>query len=149
MPDNLTNPFLNQLKLTVKLSPIISLSVLVLHFIALSLPWYSGLPLWAKIMLNVLLILSLLYYLNKYYLTPIKQRIVQLVLNGDDHWQVNLADGTSYPATLEPVLFVHPLLTIITLKFNHTKNSVIFTPDMIEANQFRRLRVRLRFKAEQ
>lgn len=69
-----------------------------------------------------------------------------LILDAEDRWQIILNNDTSHHAELGKSLFVHPWLTIISLKFNNNQKYFIFTPEIVEADLFRRLRVRLRFK---
>lgn len=73
-------------------------------------------------------------------------RVTELILGSEDDWQVKMANGEVHKATLYDSLFVHPLLTIMLLRHGRRKEYFIFTPDNIEADLFRRLRVRLRFK---
>jgi hypothetical protein len=67
-------------------------------------------------------------------------------LDYEDNWQVKMHNGTVHPAKLDHRLFVHPWLTIILLFFDNRQEYFIFTPEIIETDLFRRLRVRLRFK---
>lgn len=73
-------------------------------------------------------------------------RVTELILGSEDNWQVKMANGEVNKATLGDSLFVHPLLTIMLLRYGRHKEYFIFTPDNIEDDLFRRLRVRLRFK---
>lgn len=70
-----------------------------------------------------------------------------IILNSEDNWQVKMQDGSVYSAELGEHLFVNPWLTIISLKFRQKQQHFIFTPDIVDADTFRRLRVRLRFRA--
>ena len=72
--------------------------------------------------------------------------VAELILGIEDDWQVKLKDGEVYEATLADSMFVHPLLTIILLKYEGHADYFIFTPSNIDADLFRRLRVRLRFQ---
>jgi hypothetical protein len=45
-----------------------------------------------------------------------------------------------------PVAFVHPLLTVLSFQGAEGRYTVILTPDVVEVDMFRRLRVRLRFQ---
>jgi len=74
------------------------------------------------------------------------RRVTELTLNSEDGWQVKIKNGKVHEAKLADSLFVHPLLTIILLKYDQYKEYFIFTPDNIDDDLFRRLRVRLRFK---
>ena len=145
--DRSQNPFLNTLRLPVEMPLSIMVFGCSVHIFALFLPWLSGLALLYKIGLTILLVMSFLYYLRKYHCFLNKQPVSELILGAEDTWQVKMKNGTVYPATPGPVLFVHPWLTIITLKFNNSRMDFLYTPEIIEPDLFRRLRVRLKFKA--
>ncbi len=70
----------------------------------------------------------------------------ELILNAEDIWRLKMNDGAMHSASLGNTLFVHPWLTIISLIFESRKEYFIFTPETLDADQFRRLRVRLRFQ---
>ncbi len=76
-----------------------------------------------------------------------EQCAVELILSSENDWQVKLKNEQVHHAVLGDSLFVHPLLTIILLKYNACAKYYIFTPENIEADLFRRLRVRLRFNS--
>ncbi|GJM05503.1 MAG: hypothetical protein DHS20C09_14990 [marine bacterium B5-7] len=73
-------------------------------------------------------------------------RVTELILGSEDNWQVKMANGEVHQSALGNSLFVHPLLTIILLRYGRHKKYFFFTQENIEADLFRRLRVRLRFK---
>lgn len=144
--DKSQNPFLNTIRLRVKTAPIIVILVILVHFFSFFMPWMSGLGLISKAVLTALPLISFAYYLNKYHFGPEEKQVSELILASDDCWQVTTKNGTCYPADLGKVLFIHPLLTIITLSFNQSKKDFIFTPENIDTELFRRLRVRLKYK---
>lgn len=78
----------------------------------------------------------------------IQGKVAELILGSEDDWQVKMVNQEVYEAIMGDSLFVHPLLTIILLKYGRHQKYFIFTPENIEANLFRRLRVRLRFKVK-
>ena len=138
----MVNPFLATLRLPVKLSPIIVNVVATVHIISFFIPWYTGLGLGIKVILTFIPMASICFYLYRY---NIKQRAMELILNSEDDWQVKMDNGVVHQAVLGDSLFVHPLLTIISLHYNKHRQYFILTPEIINAEQFRRLRVRLRF----
>lgn len=139
------NPFLATLRLPVKHSPILVLVVAVVHGISFFLPWFTGLGFNIKVILSCMPLASICFY----WVNDItKQRPVELILNSKDDWQVKMDTGMAHQASLANALFVHPLLTIISLHYDNHSQYFILTPEIIDADQFRRLRVRLRFHAE-
>ncbi len=144
--DKTDNPFLVTLRLPVKPSSILLICIKAVHFICFFLPWLTGLTAFIKIILSCLVLVSLYYYLSKHEFSKDKSRVAEIILTSEDIWQVKLKDGSLFQATLHHSLFVHPWLTIISLIYGNRRKYFIFTPETIDAEQFRRLRVRLRFQ---
>lgn len=144
--DRSNNPFLATIRLPVKISPILVIAILVLHFISLFLPWLTGLEFTVKLVLTSLPVLSICFYLHQFYFKPAHRRVTELILNSEDNWQVKTDRGDSYQAVLGESLFVHPWLVIIPLTYNNHQEHFVLTPETIDSDQFRRLRVRLRFQ---
>jgi Membrane-bound toxin component of toxin-antitoxin system len=144
--DRTNNPFLVSIRLSVNNSPILLKVVICLHVICLILPWISGLDFYLKVFLTSTVILSLGAFPYFSGLYNDKSRVDSLILNSEDDWKVLEKDGAVHHAELDHRLFVHPWLTIISLKFNHRKQTFIFTPETVDADLFRRLRVRLRYR---
>jgi membrane-bound toxin of toxin-antitoxin system len=141
--DSYENPFLVTLRLPIRDSSIITIVLISAIVFCTFLPWYTSLDLNLKIMLTVLCLCYLIY---KHRFTVATGRVTELILGSEDNWQVKMANGEVNKATLGDSLFVHPLLTIMLLRYGRHKEYFIFTPDNIEDDLFRRLRVRLRFK---
>lgn len=144
--DKTENPFLATLRLPVKNSPIMLTVVIAAHIVCLILPWLTGLGLYIKMILMCLAVISLCVYLYKHGLYRDKQRVEMLVLDAEDNWQLKMSDGAVHHVELGHSLFVHPWLTIISIVFEKRQRYFIFTPETLNSDQFRRLRVRLRFK---
>jgi membrane-bound toxin of toxin-antitoxin system len=143
--DKAENPFLVTLRLPVKTSPIVLFVGILVHFVCLFIPWLTGLEPNIKIILTCLTLASFCFYLHKYCVLNVKAGLSELILGSEDNWQVKMNDGAVHQAKLGDHLFVHPWLTIILLYYDTRKDYFIFTPDIIDADLFRRLRVRLRF----
>ncbi len=144
--DRYENSFLATLRLPVSASRRIINSVIFVHGVALFVPWLTGLDFIFKLLLTAVPALGLygLYYKNRLFL--VADRALTLILDSEDDWQILLANGRVHQAVLGRSLFVHPLLTIILLSYAEQRQCFLFTPDNIDADLFRRLRVRLRFK---
>lgn len=144
--DSYENPFLVTLRLPIREPSIITIVLISTNVFCLFVPWLTGLHLNLKILLTVCPVLSLCYLIYKYRITVLTTRVAELILGSEDDWQVKMVNGEVHKAILSDSLFVHPLLTIILLRYGRHKDYFIFTPDNIEINLFRRLRVRLRYK---
>ena len=145
--DEIENPFLLTLRLPVKTSPILLVILIAVHIICLFLPWITALSLNLKIVLMCFLGVSFYFYCYKYRFCRSNQRVLELILGSEDNWQVKMSDDLVKPAELGHSLFIHPWLTIINLKYENNRETFIFTPETLDEDEFRRLRVRLRFKA--
>lgn len=144
--DKTDNPFLRTLRLPVKISPILLIVGISLHFVCLFLPWVTDLVLYIKIILTFVVTVSFSYYCYQMGFYSVKKQVNELILSSEDNWQLKMANGAVHQARLGADLFVHPWLTIFSLSYNNKREYFIFTPEILDADQFRRLRVRLRFK---
>lgn len=144
--DRAENPFLATLRLPVKISPVLLIVGIFMHFICLFLPWLTSLALYIKILLTCVPVFSFCFYFYKYRFYKATNRVFELILSSEDNWQLKMNNGAVHNASLDRSLFVHPWLTIISLVYAGSREYFIFTPDTLDADQFRRLRVRLRFQ---
>lgn len=144
--DNISTPFLHTLRLPVKQSSILFCIVVFTHVISLIMIWLTGLTLMIKVLMSCFIGISFCVFFYRTELNKTVAAIDSLILDSKDTWQVRMLDGAVYPAVLNDKLFVHPWLTIICLYFNHRRQCFIFTSEILDADTFRRLRVRLRFR---
>jgi membrane-bound toxin of toxin-antitoxin system len=142
--DKIENPFLATFRLPAKKSPVLLIVSTSLHILCLFLPWFTGLSLTIKIVLTCLTSVSFYFYQYRFY--KVKTGVSELILNSEDNWQLKTNNGVVHCASLGSSLFVHPWLTIISLIYEHRREYFIFTPEILDSDQFRRLRVRLRFQ---
>lgn len=147
--DDTANPFLYNLRLPVKQSSNLYKFAILLHVICLITAWVNSLTLIIKIVLSSVIGVSFSFLLLKNSLYKADNTIDSLILNSEDHWQVMMLDGAVYPAILESNLFVHPWLTVISLSFYNRRQYFVFTPEVLDSDTFRRLRVRLRMKVDE
>ncbi len=142
--DKTENPFLATLRLPVKNAPILVYIVILAHIISLLLPWFTGLSLFIKVILDIAVVISCYFYIYQFFRK--KKWVRELILGSEDNWQLKLESGEVHDAILGASLFIHPWLTIISLVYGYKREYFIFTPENLDADQFRRLRVRLRFQ---
>ena len=143
--DSSSNPFLTTLRFPLKPSEKVYKVLIIMHIFSLLMPWLSALETLYKILFTLMVFASLGCFLFKRYFPENKKNVVELILNAENEWQVKLGNGQTYSATPGKTCFVHPLLTVFSLHFDNTSRSFIFTPENTHADDFRRLRVRLRF----
>jgi len=128
------------------------------HFTAIGLLWPLALPVMVKLMGSMLLAASLALYVRYFALltSPGSVRGLELGLESSDQITCTLETqrGDRVACALLGSSFVTPYLTVLELKplelrklrqrFSH--RSVVILPDGIDAEEFRQLRVLLRWK---
>ena len=74
--------------------------------------------------------------------------IARLELSASHTWHVVFCDGRALDARLLRIIWVSPLLTALTLACaDGIARQLVLLPDMVDADAFRRLRVRLRLRS--
>ncbi len=144
--DRIENPFLATIRFSVKNSPILLIVGVATHIMCLFLPWLTDLALNIKVILTCAVVVCFCFYLHKYGFYNTKNRVSELILGPEDNWQLKMDNDAVHDAILGNTLFVHPWLTIISLVYDNNREYFVFTPETLDTDQFRRLRVRLRFQ---
>lgn len=124
------------------------------HVGAAGLLWPLALPAWAKVAASVMLMASLVFYLRRYALLCSPASITHLEVMDDMTCTLETRKGDQIACTLLGSSFVAPYLTVLELKpaepgnmwEQFTSHSIVILPDGINADEFRKLRVLLRWK---
>jgi hypothetical protein len=135
------NAFAARLALEPGRSRILLVYVLGLHGLALLV---LVLPLALPLVPRLTLMVLLLWQLGRALQRLRRPALKELIWQGDGHWQLFFRDGTERVITSPPQGFVWPWL--VALKFRDDEGAVhrvLLLADMLPADQFRRLRVRL------
>lgn len=142
--------------LVLRLGPSFRLAMMLglAHVSAISLLWPLMLPVAAKVAPTVALAISLVIYLRHYALRKSPGSVTGLSLADDMTCTLETRRGERIACALLGSSFVAPYLTVLELKpLNDTRwslrlrpRSVVILPDAIAAEDFRRLRVLLRWK---
>jgi len=106
----------------------------------------SNVPLVIQLLIITGLLASLIHGHSLYIIQKNPASPVQLVLNQAGEWWLSFTCGDTLPVVLKPMAFVHPLLVVLTFKAETGSYRVMLTPDTVDPDTFRRLRVRLRFR---
>lgn len=136
------------LHITVRPSSRVVLGLYAGHLGAFLTLFLNGLPWPANGLIAVGLFCSLLQARSRFILLRHPQCVVRLVLGGSGEWWLTTAGGDTTAATLVPGAFVHPWLVVLTFRAEAGRYQVILTPEQVDPQTFRRLRVRLRFKLQ-
>jgi len=146
----LINPIISPLKLTVKPS--------LQKWLILSIPHAVGIiiilsvvtsPLWLKISLTLLVILSFIYYLRLHLSQNTKKSVLSLQQDSAKNWFLTLYSnsGETEPKSVELLSssFISKALIILNYRDDQRSNySVLITPDSNSSNEFRHLTIRIK-----
>jgi toxin CptA len=155
-------------QLAVRLKPSRRLAAMLsfAHFAAIGLLWPLILPASAKLAGSALLAVSLVFYLRRYALLRSPDSVMSIELSEEMICTLETRRGDRFVCTLLGSSFVAPYLTLLELKplkrqesaksTSHSggprrwrgffARSIVILPDAIDAEQFRQLRVLLRWK---
>jgi toxin CptA len=135
------------LSITLRISDLLALFLVVMHALAFVSVWLV-LPLAAKIGAAVVLMLSLVLTLRRHVWRTGKQAIRAIRLSGECDVAVQGQDSEWQEVVLLPSSFVSDYLTVLNLRLEGEKlaRHVVILPDAIDAEQFRQMRVWLRWK---
>ena len=127
-----------------RLATILSLA----HLIAASLLWPLVLPLGIRAIVVVALVISLIYYLRQDVLLTANNAVVAFELSDEMQCMLTTRSGKSMACSILSSTFVAPYLMVLDLKpaGKFFTRSVVILPDGIDAEEFRQLRVWLRWK---
>lgn len=106
------------------------------------------LPVWVTALLAPCLLVSLRFYLRRDCLRTAPGSVVGFEIHPDCRCAAQIRSGEWLEARLLPSSFVAPYLTVLNLRVEGRRFPIHVTilPDAVDAEDFRRLRVRLRWK---
>ncbi len=140
----------DRIMLSIHLKPSYQLGVILIsaHCLAALILWLLALPWQMQMILSVMLITSLIYYLRKDAYLSADNAIVALAFSSEISCTVTTRCGESIVCDVLHNSFVAPYLTVLDLKpaGKFLTCSVVILSDSIDAEEFRQLRVWLRWK---
>jgi len=104
----------------------------------------AGLAWWGDVLLCVLIAASGVHIYLRHVSLAHARAVVRLILTRHGQWRLVTAGGAEHSAELQGDSYVHPWLIILNFRLNKARTSVVLFPDSLHAEDFRRLRVRLR-----
>ena len=147
--------YTSSLRLKIKNSPRLAGIVAAMHTGAFVMLVISTLPAMVKILLTTMIVISLLMFVSvcsQRSFFQIRQKFIpsvkSAVWRADNLWSLEVAGGEDLQAELSGSSFIHPQLTIVNLKlidqpWYRRYRSLVFLPDNLDTESFRRLRIRL------
>ncbi|WP_309296086.1 protein YgfX [Nitrosomonas sp. PY1] len=137
----------------VNLQPSYLLAVILItsHCVAVIIIWLLTLTVTIKILIILAIIFSCIYYLRQDALLLSNNAVIAFDLFEKMQYTVTTRSKKSIRCLIMPNSFVTPVLTVLIFKLEKPVLlspfcSVVILPDRIEANEFRRLRIWLRWK---
>jgi len=125
-------------------SPALACAFGLIHIAAFIVVLLQPLALLSKAALATAVVLSGALAMRR-HLFFLGASIVAITLKPDNTFLVRLANSEVEQGELLPGAFVHPQLTVLVFKLSQKRRRVLLlTPDNVDPEGFRRLRVRLR-----
>ena len=123
-------------------------AVCVVHFAAAVLLWLMPLPVTGKSVITLVIAVSLVFFLARDAALHATNAIVALAIGEDDTVSYQIRTGEWVDCELLGSSYVSPRLTIVNLQPHGRRRvrRVILVPDNVDARDFRRLRMWLRWK---
>jgi len=125
------------------LATILGISSLGACIIVICMP----MPISLRIVICVPVILAALYFIAEQALVLLPWSLTGLALNAKGELSAMRKDGLNSAASVQPSSFVAAYLTVLNLKVSDSRwrKNLVLTPDRVDAEAFRLLRVWLRW----
>ena len=138
------------LKLNIRQSMYLVWLLLLANAGAMALLWPLALPAWGKAAIILAVIASLVFFLGHVALLRTPQAVLAIEIRESGEIAVQTRRGEWYDCRLSGDSFVSAWLTIMVLEQENRRAAryVVITPDNVDAGDFRRLRVWLRWAAQ-
>ena len=118
------------------------------HGAAIALVILVSVPLWAKIVAAVVLLVHLTIVLRQYALQLAAGAAVAIEISSDNHFSIQTRSSEWHEYEVLGSTYVMPYLTVLNLRQSDSRaiTRIALLPDSLHAEDFRRLRVWLRWK---
>lgn len=139
------------LRITLRSSPILGLTLAGAHIAAALLLLPLELANGVKIVLWALIAGGLVQVVLRHVFLRTRTAVIGIELGENDSANIRNRDGDWQQARILPTTYVSPFLTIINLRVPQRlwARHMVIAPDSLDAEDFRRLRVWLRWKYRQ
>ncbi len=140
---------MNPAPLTIALKPsrILAAILLIAHGVSGVLIVILPFPIWLKVLGVTIILGAEIYYVRRYALLNTQTAVHQLRMLSDTKLEIFRTEWQS--ATLIGEQFIHPVLTIIRCRTETDRwpIAIVIFSDMLDVEQFRMLRLRLKWRA--
>jgi hypothetical protein len=136
-----------QLHLALAPSPRAALVLVALGTVLAATAWAIPAPTWARLLAMAAFAAWTVDRLRVHALRVSSRSVVEIAVAGDLLIVVRYADGRTVAGTVRPASFVHPRLTSIVWRPDGARaaQALPILPDMLLRDDFRRLRILLRY----
>lgn len=136
------------LDIRLKPSGYLTLLLSATHAIAIGLFLVLSLPIWLKVAAILAFCTSLVFYLKRNAWLAAPNSIIALEIKDDYTGAIETRGGKRLDCILLPTSYVSASLTVLNLKADGERMArhVVILPDAINSEDFRKLRVLLRWK---
>ncbi len=136
------------MKITLRPSRILTAILVLAHGAAIAMVALAGMPLWPELIAIAALAANLVYDLRQTALLRAPGALIALEIASDDKLTVKTRRGEWIECAVLGSTYVTSFLTILNLKvIDSGRNTrAVILPDSLEAEDFRKLRVWLRWK---
>ena len=138
------------MKITLQPSRILTAILVLAHGAAIAMVALAGMPLWLELIAIAALAASLVFELRQTALLRAPDAVITLEIASDDKFSIQTRRGEWIECELLGSTYVASFLTILNLKAldgGRSKHAVIL-PDSLDEEDFRKLRVWLRWKRD-
>lgn len=139
---------LTSLSITLKSSRSLAALLIIAHSVAGTVLLLLPVAIWPLLAMILLLAVSAWYVVQRHALLRLPSSVIGLKLMDEGKLDMLTASGNWHEAQLGTEQFVNPRLTIVSYRCEGTRwtRHVVIVADMLDAEAFRELRVRLKWR---
>ena len=136
------------LTIAIKPSRMLAAILAIMHLLSLALVWIMPFSIWASVTISVMIMISAYHSFERDVLLRLQESIIALQLHSDCRCELQVRQGDWVGASLLGTTFVTPFLTVLNFKLLEQRfaRHVVLLPDSLDNEQFRQLRVLLKWK---
>jgi hypothetical protein len=136
-------PYATPLRIDLQASRLAALWLLALHVAGVAVLLFASVPAWVQATGALAVAASLWWHWSR-HVSRRRSAIVRFVWRCGSDCEVVHSEGQALACTLAPRAFVMPWLVLLYFHTGTWPRSLFILPDMLPADSFRRLRVRLK-----
>ncbi len=138
------------LKTNLRPSSILAAILVLAHGVAIAMVALAGMPLWLDLIAFAALVANLVFDVRQTALLRAPNAVIALEITSDDRFSIQTRRGEWVECEVRGSTYVTSFLTILNLKAidSGSNKRAVILPDSLDAEDFRKLRVWLRWKRD-